>query len=410
MAAPDGARGIGIRPADLHIVDPRLATRVAAPTYDALSAAQRAQLAGREPLSFLNALRGPEDAGGDLASALEDNRAALLRLLRAGAYRRGTGRRYAWYRMAVDGHEQLALIAEVAVADYEGGRIVGHEHTNAARETQLAAYLETVRASANPIGLAHPPGATLRATAEAATAGAPVLAFTSSDGVEHTVWTSEDPGAIAAVHTATAALQRLYITDGHHRFAAAARVAAAGRTAGHGPDAPDQWALAALSCAQQLRVLPFHRAVLHPDHQVLRAALRERATVTPLAAPTPPAAPRHYTTFLDDRWYDVAVPARQRDGDALAALDVVVLQREILAPVFGVTEPRSDPRLHYVAGDATDLRAHCERTGAVGFVVRAPTMAELMTVADAHQPMPPKSTRFDPKARAGIFLRLLDQR
>lgn len=406
---PGGASGTGIRPADLYVVDPALAHRVAAPPYDTLSPARRAHLAAEDPLSFLNVLRSPEDTGGDLASALRDNRMALQRLLGARVFQPGAAPRFAWYRLAVDGHEQTALIAEVAVADYDRGRIVRHEHTRADREALLAAYLETVAASASPVALAYHADAGMRAVAQSATSGEPMVRFTSTDGVEHAVWTTEDAGEVSAIRAATAGLHRLYITDGHHRLAAAARVSAAGRAAGHGSDAPDQWLLAALFPSDELRILPFHRAVLRPwdvPSSALLATLRDRVAVRALDGPAAPEQPYHYVAYLDGRWYELAAPFGGFDNGSLAALDVVVLQQHLLAPVFGVVEPRFDPRLRYVAGDPADVAAYCDEEQAVGFVVRATTMKELMAIADAQLVMPPKSTRFDPKVRSGIFLRM----
>jgi uncharacterized protein (DUF1015 family) len=406
---PGGASGIGIRPADLYIVDPALARRVAAPAYDTLSPAVHARIAEDDPLNFLNVLRSPEDAGGDLQTVLRGNLLALQRLLRAGVFLPGTAPRFAWYRLAVNGHEQTALIAEVAVADYDRGRIARHEHTRADREAQLAAYLETVAVSSSPVALAYEADERMRATARAATAGDAVLRFTSADGVEHTVWTTEDAAEIAVVRAATKALRRLYITDGHHRFAAAARVAAERRAAGDGPNAPSQWLLAALFSSDELRILPFHRAVLRPRDVApadLLAMLGDHVTVRPLDGPAAPERPHHYVVYLDGRWYEVAAALDGSADGSLASLDVVVLQQRLLAPVFGVREPRLDPRLRYIAGDAADVQAFCDEERAVGFLVRATTMPELMAIADAELAMPPKSTRFDPKARSGIFLRM----
>lgn len=406
---PGGANGIGIRPADLHIVDPVLAHRVAAPAYDTLSPAARARIAEDDPLNFLNVLRSPEDTEGDLRTALEGNLMALQRLLRAGVFLPGTAPRFAWYRLAVNGHEQTALIAEVAVADYDRGRIARHEHTRADREAQLAAYLETVAVSSSPVALAYQADERMRAAVRAATAGDAVLRFTSADGVEHTIWTTEDAAEIATVRAATQALRRLYITDGHHRFAAAARVAAERRAAGDGPNAPSQWLLAALFSSGELRILPFHRAVLRPRDVApadLLAMLGDHGTVRPLDGPAAPERPHHYVVYLDGCWYEVAALDGSADG-SLASLDVVVLQQRLLAPVFGVREPRLDPRLRYIAGDPADVQAFCDEERAVGFLVRATTMPELMAIADAELAMPPKSTRFDPKARSGIFLRMI---
>jgi uncharacterized protein (DUF1015 family) len=407
--APDATCHIGLRPAPLHLVDPALAGRVAAPAPDAITRPGAAVPTGADPLSFLHVLRMPGD-GPDPHAPLRAGRMALQGLLSQRVYRGATGPRFAWYRLAAGEHEQTALIAEVAIADYERGCVVPHEHTRSDVEQRLAAHLAVVGANATPVSLAHPPDDRLRDLRGAATSGRPYLRFVSRDGVEHTIWSSEDPGLVAAIQAAARALHRLYITDGHHRFAAGARVAAARRAAGEASTGPYQWLLAALFPADELRILPFHRAVHRPPDRSadgLLARLDQDVGVRALRGPATPDQPYRYVMYLDGRWFDLtAAPA----GDGpLDTLDVVVLQERVLTPMFGLTQPRLDPRLHYVAGDPADVAEHCEHERAVGFVVRATTMEQLMAVADAGLVMPPKSTRFDPKIRAGLVLRLLDR-
>lgn len=410
---PD-ARGVtgrvAIRPAQLFVVAPGLAHRVAAPAYDTLPVDARTELAA-DPLSYLNILRTPVGAGVG-ADAFFDNRRALEGLLGRGVYETSPVPRFAWYRLSTDDHAQTGLIAEVAIDDYESGRIVRHEHTRADREEQLAAYQQAVAADASPVALAFRADEQIRALGRRATAGPPHVRFTADDGVEHALWTTEDPALVDDVAAATAGIDRLYITDGHHRFAAAARVAADRRAAGGAGDAADQWLLAALFPDDELQILPFHRAVARPRSittQHLRAELAARVDVQPLDRPQAPQRSHSFSTWLDGQWYQLTVAADDVDdppGDPLAALEVTVLQRHVLSPVLGVVEPRLDPRLTYVAGDPDVVAAHCRRERAIGFMVRPTTMRQLMTVADADLVMPPKSTLFAPKTRSGIVLRL----
>lgn len=395
---------VGIRPAHLHLVTPALAARVAAPAFDTLPVEERAAPAV-DPLSYLHVLRTPHGV-----EHLERNRRALERLLADGVFTDGTGPRFAWYRLATDDHVQTGLVAEVAISDYDDGRIVRHEHTRAEREEDLAAYQRHVAADASPVALAYRADQHMRALARRATSGRPHLRFTSDDGVEHTVWTTADADDIRDVCAAVGRLSRLYVTDGHHRFAAASRVAGAGRAAGSGPDAADQWLLAALFPDDELRILPFHRAVTRPRSATradLLGELADHVEVTALKRPDEPDRPHAFTAFVDGDWFRLGVPPGDVGPDPLEALEVSVLQHHVLAPVFGVREPRIDPRLSYVAGDAATVAAHCMRHRAVGFMVRPTTMQELMTVADADAVMPPKSTLFSPKTRAGIVLRLI---
>ncbi len=405
---PEVTEKLGIRPAHLYVVDPALAARVAAPAYDTLPVGGHAAPPA-DPLNYLSVLRTPDRTGGPLRSALRDNRRTLQRMLGDGVFA-GGGPRLAWYRLASPGHAQTGLIAEVAIRDYDTGRIVQHEHTRADREEQLAVYQDTVAADASPAALAYRANERMRELSRRATARAPHLRFVAEDGVEHALWTMEDTDDIDEVCSVAAALDRLYITDGHHRFAAASRVAASGRRTGGDPNASDQWLLAALFSDDELRILPFHRAVTRPRGmatQHLLAELAAHAQVTPLDGPAPPERSHEFSIWLDARWYRLAVPPDAVGSDPLSQLEVCVLQEHVLEPVFGVREPRLDPRLSYIAGGPAAVAPHCERTHSVGFMVRPTTMAQLMTVADAELVMPPKSTRFAPKVRAGLVLRLI---
>lgn len=399
---------LGVRPAHLRLVAPRLAPRVAAPAYDMVAVGD-GQAAPPDPLSYLNVLRAPPDDATP-SVALRRNRRALEQLLRDGVFGVSPGPRFAWYRLAAGDHRQTGLIAEVAVRDYDVGRIVRHEHTRAEREEQLAVYQEVVAADASPVSLAYRADAGMRELRERMTGRPPHLRFVADDGVEHTLWTVHDASDIATLCDAATALQRLYITDGHHRFAAASRVAAAHRAAGGDHDAPEQWLLATLFADDDLRILPFHRAVTRPRDMAARHLLAElgsRGTIAPLSEPRPPDRQWTFSVLLDGDWFRLAVPDEAVAADPLSQLEVSVLQEQVLAPVFGVTEPRFDPRLTYVAGGIAAVEAHCRHTGAVGFMVRPTTMEQLMTIADADLVMPPKSTLFAPKLRAGIVLRLI---
>lgn len=401
---PGATEQLGVRPAHLHIVAPELAARVAAPAFDTLPG-DDGGTAAADPLSYLHVLHTPN--GTD---QLSDNRRALERLLRDGVFVGGSGPRFAWYRLATADHVQTGLVAEVAVGDYDAGRIVRHEHTRADREEHLAAYQRVVAADAGPVALAFRADHRMRALARRATAGPTHLRFISDDGVEHTVWTTSATDDVADIAAAASRLGRLYVTDGHHRFAAASRVAAAGRAGGSGPEAVDQWLLAALFPDDELRILPFHRAVTRPrgvDTAQLLDGLAAHVGVTRLTHPHVPDRPRTFTAFVDGSWYGLEVPAAAVGAELVDALDVSVLAAHVLAPALGVREPRIDPRLTYVAGDAAAVAHHCTRHGALGFMVRPTTMQELMAVADADAVMPPKSTLFSPKTRAGIVVRLV---
>lgn len=410
--------GLRVRPAQLHLVDPALAPRVSAPATDAPAgpAADTAEPVADaptpaedtdapDPSSYAAVLRMTDDAAARPA-VLRANRAALERLLRDGVFG-PPRRRFAWYRLRAGAHVQTGLVAEVAIRDYLDGRIVRHEHTRAEREELLADHQRIVAADSSPVALAFRSDEAFRRLAATAAQAPPYLCFTADDSVEHALWTVDDDAGIGAVCDAVRALRRLYITDGHHRFAAAATVAAAGADA----DAPDQWLLAALYPHDELRMTAFHRAVTRPRGPTTTQLLAELAAcgaVRPLDGPRWPDGSHRFTVLLDGAWYALAVDEEHVGAGLLERLDVTVLHEQVLAPVLGVHEPRFDPRLTYVAGGPERVAAHCASRHAIGFMLRPTSMDELMAVADAELVMPPKSTLFAPKLRAGLVLRRTD--
>jgi uncharacterized protein (DUF1015 family) len=395
---------LGVRPARLRLVDPDLAPRVSAPPADA--PAQQGVTEPPDPLSYRNVLRATGDPA-TRAAELRADREALERLLAADVFG-PPHRRFAWYRLRAGDHVQVGLVAEVAIRDYLDGRIARHEHTRAEREELLAEHQRVVGADASPVALAFRSDTALRTLAARATRTTPHLAFTSGDGVEHTLWPVDDAADVHDVCGALRSVDRLYITDGHHRFAAAATIAAASRAAGADDDADDQWVLATLFPHDELRIMAFHRAVTRPRGPTASHLLGELAScgdVRPLDGPRVPDRPHRYTILLDGHWYALAVDERDVGSGLLERLDVTVLHEHVLAPVLGLREPRFDPRLSYVSGGPAQVAAHCAHRHAIGFMLRPTGMDELMAVADAELVMPPKSTLFAPKVRAGLVLR-----
>lgn len=410
---PAPAPGLTVRPARLYLVDEGLAPEVAAPAYDSLPAQERDLVADQNPRSFLNAIRspGPGASAEERSCALRASASVLEAMLAEGVFRPWPRPALALYRLATDDHVQTGIVAAVAVADYEEGRIRPHESTRSDREEHLARYLETVGASSSPVALAYRSRPALTALVEQVASTRPTLSFTAEDGLEQTVWMMDDPALVEIVAAEFAATGRLYVTDGHHRLAAAARFALGRRMeqGGEVRDAPWEHFLAVLFPHDQLQVESFNRCVTPPtglSHEQILAALRERARVRPVERPPEPGR-REFAVFADGGWFLVGVDVAT--GEDEKVLDAVLLQELVLGPVLGVDDPRSDARLDHLAGapDVDALEARCRASGEIAFVLRAPTIGSLMAVSDAGEVMPPKSTWFHPKARSGVFVRFV---
>lgn len=396
-----------IHPLDILLVDRSVAPLVAVPANDLLSGADRRRILADEPLSFLHAIRLPRDyppdGEPDPDRHLRDSSAALRRMVSNGVFRRVGGPALFIYRLTAGDHRQTAVVADVPVRVYDDGRVLRHEETRVEKQSGLCEYLETVGASSSPVCLTYRPVAAIDALVTTITAARPDLDFTTRTGTRQEVWVIED---LVTVHRLTDRFRDVphaYITDGHHRAAATAETV------------PNGSFLAALFPADQMRMVAHHRYVRGLGRETpagLLQSLRDEFDIwsRPVAAEPPVPARGKIVMCLDGRWYELY--RRGAGGPDLAGEpDVVTLQERILAPLLGIDDPRSDPRLAYmtsrIAPEAIAGRADSAPHTAA-FLLHPMSLEQLMALSHAGHTLPPKSTWFTPKAGAGIFLRFDD--
>jgi uncharacterized protein (DUF1015 family) len=267
--------------------------------------------------------------------------------------------------------------------------------------------------------LAYPAAARLDALLERAAAGAAAIDVTADDGVRHQLWVIDDAQTIAALTHAVEALPALYIADGHHRAAAASRVAKARE--GNDSSADAGYFLAVLLPESQMTILDYNRALRDLNGRSadeLLAELRKRCSVEPNDRPVRPTQAGEFGMVLAGRWYrlqlhpaDHATPDKGYDADPVARLPVTLLARTIIEPLFGITDPRTDKRIDFVGGGrglAELERLVTSGEMAAAFALYPTQMRDLMAVADAGAIMPPKSTWFEPKLADGMVSHVLD--
>jgi uncharacterized protein (DUF1015 family) len=371
-----------------------------APPYDALTPDERHRLRDLAPDSFLHALPTASHPGAVTNAELAHNRTSVERL-RASAFVPVPRPFVAIYRLSEGDRAQTGLIVDLDV-DALGTVVAGHEHTHAAREDDLVRYLETVGAQSSPVCLTHAPLPELAAALAASTTDDPTVALVQDGATEQELWVVDDEDAVASLLAVAGGVARAVITDGHHRAAAAARFAA-------GRDGAGRHVLVALFPADEIRVTAFHRVVrpplpVHPAD--LAAALRHHGLeVRPTDGPFDPQRPGHVGLLAAGRWWEVGVPATRLPDDAVDASDVWLLQREVLAPVLEVADPRTDPRLEHLPTSLplASFTAAVGRDG-VGFLLRPPSVEVLLAAGEHGRVLPPKSTYVHPKARSGLLL------
>ena len=398
------------------VVHSEWAERVTTGPYDAYSPDERAALSEANPYSFLNVTRSmedvPEERRHDVDGLLGECAEAMDRLYDVGAYRSFEDPALFLYRLEVDRpdgrHSQTGIMGLVPVVGDLDHRILRHEEVRPDRTELMARHLVTVGASSSPISLAYRADADLDAEVARCCAAEPVL-VSASEGVDQVVWAVTGPDA---EHLADLVGDRtLYVTDGHHRLAAAAHALQANEDT----PGPLAWTQAVLFPDQEMLVLPFHRRVGDAHRRSPGDLLEALWTVGSIeerdsAEAARPDLPGRVGVYLGGRWYSLVLPEPAGDR-AVDLLDVARLQDGVLGPVFGIIDPGRDPMIDYVPDPAglDALVGRCDEDGRVGFVTHPLSVTELMAVADAGGLMPPKSSYFEPKPRSGVFLRRLDR-
>jgi len=391
------------------LVAPEWAERVVAGAYDAKTPAQRRAAVESNPYSYFGVTRSREDAAeGENPTdddLLAQGAATLSRLLDVGAFT-PTGRpAFYIYRLTFGTHSQTGLVGALDINGLSDGRILTHENVRPERANLLGRHLAVVGATSSPIALTHRANHQLQALlSRVARQRADVDHVI--EGVRHQIWTMDETTTGEA--SAMLSSEVVYVTDGHHRSAAAV----AGRDA-H-PDNPAfARTLAVLFPDEELRVEAFHRrspssAITGPDE--LEAALSKVGTVESVAdaAAADPAERGQIGVYSDGRWWKVTLTEVDHPS-ALDSLDVERLRRHVIGEVMGIDELAEKSGVDYVPAPSgiDELVSRCDADGAVGFLVYPTDIADLMAVAEAGDLMPPKSSYFAPKPRSGIFLRVL---
>ena len=394
-----------------------LATAVAAPPYDVLSSDEARVRAAGKPHSFLHISKAEIDLPPDVdhyspevyAKSAEN----LAKLIADGILIRDAKPCYYAYRLVMGEHTQTGLIAAASVADYDSNRIRKHEFTRPDKEDDRVRQIEALNAQTGPVLLAHPDSDEAEQLIAAATAGTPIADVTADDGIKHTVWLIDDEASIARISAVGGAMPTLYIADGHHRSAAASRVAAARRGKGR-PESSEHF-LAVIFPARQMRIMDYNRVVRDLNGMSVDdflAAVSERCSVTPSAGQATPQRTGTFGMYVGGRWYRLAIrPELVPTEDPVRRLDVAVLSEQILGPVLGIADLRRDTRIDFVGGirglGELERRVNSGEM-AVAFAMYPTQMSELMSVADAGEVMPPKSTWFEPKLADGLASHVLD--
>lgn len=392
---------------------------IAAPPYDVMSTSEAREIAAGKPWSFLHVSRAEIDLGDDTdpycdavyAKAAEN----LEKMIAAGVLVREATPHYYVYRASIGEHVQTGIVGGASIRAYENGQIKKHELTRPAKEDDRVRQIESVNAQTGPVFLTYRANADLAAIYKDVTVKAPLLEAEHGDGVRHQVWGIGDPETVRRIQDIFADMDALYVADGHHRSAAALRIAVKRRKGNSDSNASYESFLSVSFPDDEVMILDYNRVVrdlagLDVTGFLLRLA--DAFEVTLADGPVRPKHPASFGLYLDGRWYALVLKSPPgTDADPVSRLDISLLTDHVLEPILGIGDPRTDNRIDFVGG-ARGLDGLAQRVDsgewACAFSMFPTRLCDLMAVADAGKIMPPKSTWFEPKLADGLLSLVLD--
>ena len=402
-----------IRPFQALRPTPERAGQVASVPYDVVDRDEARALAADNPLSFLHVSRpeidladGTDPYGDQVYRKAVDNFEGLIKNCPLEIEQ--TPSIYL-YRLIMGDHEQVGVVACCSVDEYDNDLIRKHERTRRDKEDDRTRHLIALRAQTGPVFLTYRASREIDTMAMETMMANAIFDFTAPDGIQHTVWRVPDP--VRFVH-AFREVPFLYIADGHHRAASAARARAElkEQSFGHTGDEEYNFFLTVMFPDEQLQILPYNRAVKDLNglwkenfvNEIKKSfALTENGNPEPVSRGT-------WSMYLDGSWYGLSLAAEITPPDGIVdSLDVSILQDRLLDPILGIKDVRTDKRIDFIGGmrGTKELeRIVDEGKAAVAFSLFPTTIEDLLRVSDAGEIMPPKSTWFEPKLRDGLLI------
>ncbi len=411
-----------------------LAAQIAALPYDVYDRAEAKKEVAHKPLSFLRIDRAETQFGDDVDTyapeVYQKAHDLLWQMVADGSFQKDEEPCYYIYELTMDSRVQTGLVACASVDDYVSGVVAKHENTRADKEEDRIRHVDACDAQTGPIFLAYRRNENVRGCLEQAKQEPPMFDFVSDDGIRHRGWRIASKELIGRLTGEFEKIPRVYIADGHHRAASAVKVSLNRRKMAAGSERRESdYFLSVLFSDDELHIMDYNRVVADLNGNTPQEFLEKLASVcdirenTVLAhtceggvcrmeqmtAPCRPEKKGCVGMYLEGRWYELTFKEEFCSNHPVDGLDVAILQREVLAPILGIGDPKTDQRISFVGGirGLQELEKRVNSCGGVAFAMYPTSMSELFAVADAHLLMPPKSTWFEPKLRSGLFIHAL---
>ena len=391
---------------------PELAAQICELPYDVMSSDEAREMAAGKPLSFLHVSKPEIDlpAGTDLYSpeVYAKGKENFQKLISQGALKQDEKPNFYLYRQIMGKHAQVGLVAAASCEEYLANIIKKHELTRVDKEDDRVRHIEALNSQTGPVFLTYRASENFDAFVTKKISEAPAVDFTGADGVRHSAWTISGADEIKLVEEQFAQVPFLYIADGHHRSAAAARVFQSRHGAGHSGEF-----LTVIFPHNQMQILPYNRVLKDLNGRTpaeLLKKLEEVFHIVRMGTATP-TRKHELGLFMNKRWHTLTFKKNLTAvADPIEKLDVTLLQKQVLAPLFGIDDPRTSKKINFVGGiRGTAELERLVNSGeyACAFSMFPTSIEDLMSIADAGGIMPPKSTWFEPKLRDAMFCHMI---
>lgn len=395
--------------------------RIAALPYDVYNRAEACEVVKKNPESFLAIDRAETQFGEEVdtyADCVYEKADQMLReKILEGKFVQDPTPCFYLYELTMDGHSQTGVVGCASIDDYRNNVIKKHENTRADKEEDRIRHVDTCSMQTGPIFLAYRAKEDLKEKIGELKKQAPVYDFVSEDGIGHRVWVIDNDSDVAMIEEAFGKIPAIYIADGHHRCASAVKVGLKRRE--QYPDYTGEeefnYFLSVIFPDEELRILDYNRVVKDlngMDAATFLTRIEEYFAVEKKGqSPYRPTEKGTFGMYLENEWYGLSAKEEIKSEDAVEGLDVSLLQNDLLDPILGIMDPKTDKRIDFVGGirglGELERRVHTDMK--VAFSMYPTSIAELFAVADAGRLMPPKSTWFEPKLRSGLFLHEIER-
>ncbi len=401
-----------LKPFAALLPKPELASQICELPYDVMSSEEARALAAGNPLSFLHVSKPEIDlpAGTDLYSpqVYAKGKENFQKLISQGALKQDDKPNFYLYRQIMGKHSQVGLVAAASCNEYLRDIVKKHELTRPDKEDDRVRHIEALNSQTGPVFLTYKAVPEMDDYVKERTTRNPDIDFTAKDGVRHSAWKISDEKEIASIEKLFAKIPFLYIADGHHRSAAAGRVFQSRKGAGQSGGF-----LTVTFPHNQMQILPYNRVLKDLNGKTPEQILEVLGTVFTITSggQPKPSAKHQLGFFIKGKWHTLTFQNKLlQSKDPIENLDVTLLQKNVLAPVFGIDDPRTSKRISFVGGiRGTDELEKLVNSGefACAFSMYPTSIEDLMSIADAGGIMPPKSTWFEPKLRDAMFCHMI---